>query len=132
MFSCTPKKCGDQKARAHVARQNAENDWPTAVLNYSAGLMDPNDRHPPSEETARGQFDISTDFGVNVNPPECMMAVINEHIEAFTLDGRPGRLTDGTMLTLHTDDDKLVPEKLRQMSPRKKVVADETIDQLLE
>jgi hypothetical protein len=124
MFSCTPKKCGDHKARAQIARQ-ARDGWPTAVLNYNAGLMDPNDRHPPRDETAQGQFDISSDFGEDGKPPECIVKVINENIEAFTLDGRPGRLTDGTILTLDTDDDKLVPEKLRQMSPRKKAVCHE-------
>jgi hypothetical protein len=133
MYSCTPKKCGDKKARAVVeSRIQDQNDWPTAVLNHAAGLMDPNDRDTPGGEAADGHFDISTDFGENGKPPECMAKVLSESLDAFTLDGRPGLLTDGTQLTLDTDDDKLTPEKLRQMSPRKKQITDDTIDQLLE
>jgi hypothetical protein len=133
MYSCTPKKCGDKSARAVVAsRVKDQDNWPTAVLIHAARLMDPNDRDPPRVDIEDGQFDISTDFGKHGKPPECIAKVLGQNMDAFTLAGRPGLLTDGTQLTLDTEDDKLTPEKLRQMSPRKKQIADDTIDQLLE
>jgi hypothetical protein len=52
------------------------------------------------------------------------------NIKAFTLDGRPGRV-DGIEMELDTDDTMLYPEKLRQTSPRKQIVIDDTLDQLL-
>jgi hypothetical protein len=136
MFSCTPKKHGDAKAQKAVASISAESavHWSTKVREHFADIPDPNDRPPPDTPTPLTEdwpFDISADFGEG-GPPECLVQTIQRNIDAFTLDGKPGRIRDGTVLRLNTEDEKLTPEKFRQTSPRKKIITDDTIDQLLE
>jgi hypothetical protein len=71
--------------------------------------MDLNDQESPVIHIADGQFDISTDFGIHRKPPVCMAKVLSANMDAFTLDGCPGLLTDRTQLTLDTEDHKLTP-----------------------
>jgi hypothetical protein len=59
-----------------------------------------------------------------------ILDTLRANIQAFTLDGSPGRAVNVEM-ELYTEDDMLHPEKLRQTSPRKQIVIDDTLDQLL-
>jgi hypothetical protein len=109
-----------------------EPHWSTHVQEYAfpALLMEPTDRPPPDAEHQQdGLFDVSNDFGSSGK--STLLTVLEKNIEAFTLDGKPG-LVNGLELELDTDDDLLHPEKLRQTSPRKQVVIDDTLDQLLD
>jgi transposase InsO family protein len=136
MFSCTPKKHGDvkaQKAVAIISEQSAVH-WSTKVREHFADIPYPNDRSPPEATDPLPEdwpFDIAGDFG-DGKPPECLVRTIQRNIRAFTLDGKPGRIKDSMTLRLDTEDEKLTPEKFRQTSPRKKLITDDTVDQLLE
>jgi hypothetical protein len=136
MFSCTPKKHGDAKAQKAVKTISANSavHWSTKVREHFADIPEPNDRPPPETTAPMSEdwpFDISADFG-DGGPPKCLVETIQRNMDAFTLDGKPGRIKDGTTLRLNTENEKLTPEKFRQTSPRKKIITDDTIDQLLE
>jgi hypothetical protein len=132
MFSCVPKKHTDP-ATSKKMRPHTEVHWSQYVQEYAfpAILMEPTDRPPPEVEqtTREGDFDVSQDFGEAKR--RLLLDVLRENREAFTMDGRPG-LVHGLELELDTEDDKLYPEKLRQTSPRKQIIIDETLDQLLD
>jgi hypothetical protein len=100
-----------------------------AEMMEAAELPDPNDR-PPTEARENAEFDVSSDFGVYGRPPSLLLDVLARNSDAFTFDGKPG-LVSGMEMTLDTDDEKLVPERLRQMSPAKKAITDDTMDHLL-
>jgi hypothetical protein len=100
-----------------------------AEMMEAAELPDPNDR-PPTEAKENAEFDVSSDFGVDGKPPSLLLELLARNREAYTFDGKPG-LVSGMEMTLDTDDDKLVLERLRQMSPVKKAITDDTMDQLL-
>jgi hypothetical protein len=132
IFSCVPKKI----TNADTLRKMSTGDdkhWSTHVQQYAfpAILMEPTDRPPPVDKNKpEGEiFDVSNDF--DEHSRNVMLKVLHDTITAFTLDGKPGRV-HGIELELDTDDDLLFPEKLRQTSPRKQVIIDDTLDQLLE
>lgn len=52
-------------------------------------------------------------------------------MDAFSLDGKPGRVVNGTELKIETDDSKLCPEPARRVGPEKEKVIRETIQKLL-
>lgn len=76
------------------------------------------------------QFDIALNEHGEPHPE--IIKVIEENIEAFALDGKPGRVKDGTQLSLKTDDTKLVPEPARRVGPEKAQVIRDTVQQLLD
>jgi hypothetical protein len=103
-----------------------------AKMMAAAELPDPNNRPPPEDlEKDAAEFDVSTDFGADGRPPSIILEVLARNREAFTFDGKPG-LVSGMQMTLDTEDEKLLPERLRQMSPAKKSITADTMDQLLE
>jgi hypothetical protein len=132
MFSCVPKKHTDP-ATSRKMRIQPEAHWSQHVQEYAfpAVLMEPTDRPPPAQDqtTPEGDFDVSQDFGGAKR--RLLLDVLQANRDAFTMDGKPG-LVNGLELELDTDDQKLYPEKLRQTSPRKQIIIDETLDQLLE
>jgi hypothetical protein len=132
MFSCVPKKHTDPSTTKKM-RPHAEVHWSQYVQEYAfpAILMEPTDRPPPDQNqtTPEGEFDVSQDFGSAKR--RILLDILLENQEAFTMDGRPG-LVHGLELELDTDDRYLYPEKLRQTSPRKQIIIDETLDQLLD
>jgi hypothetical protein len=138
-FSCVPK----QTYRPTAPRVNKRNEhcselflkWDgnnDAEMMAAAELPDPNDRPPPEgPEPTTVEFDVSSDFGADSRPPSVILEVLTRNREAFTFDGKPG-LVSGVKITLDTEDDKLLPERLRQMSPAKKAITDDTMNQLLD
>jgi hypothetical protein len=103
-----------------------------ADMMAAAKLPDPNDRPPPDDPGINtGEFDVSADFGIDGRPPSLILEVLSRNRDAFTFDGKPG-LVSGMEMTLDTNDDKLVPERLRQMTPAKKEITDDTMNQLLD
>jgi hypothetical protein len=132
IFSCVPKKVTDPQTLGKM-RPKDEPHWSEYVHQYAfpATLMEPTDRPPPEDASNvdNETFDVSSDFGEDSR--RTVLKMLYNNIEAFTLDGRPGMVHD-IVLELDTDDDKLFPEKLRQTSPRKQVIIDDTLDQLLD
>jgi hypothetical protein len=132
MFSCVPKKVTMENTRMKMKKLRDTPHWSTYVQQYAfpASLMDPSDRPPPEpggeQEDA---FDVSTDFGEEGRRK--ILQVLNDNINAFTLDGKPGKVNN-VELQLDTNDDALQPERLRQTSPRKQIIIDDTLNQLLE
>jgi hypothetical protein len=131
IFSCVPKTVTNPGTLAKM-RPGKDPHWSTFVQQYAfpAVLMKPTDRPPPENaDNPDGEiFDVSNDFGDDSR--SFMLKMLHDNVAAFTLDGRPGRVHD-IELELDTDDDHLFPEKLRQTSPRKQVIIDDTLDQLL-
>jgi hypothetical protein len=129
IFSCVPKKHTDPSTLKKMRHTKVH--WLQYVQEYAfpATLMEPTDRPPPDQATPDGDFDVSQDFGDAKR--KLLLGVVQENLEAFMMDGRPG-LVRGLELELDTDDNRLYPEKLRQTSPRKQIIIDETLDQLLE
>lgn len=76
------------------------------------------------------QFDIALNED-GIPHPE-IVKVIEDNIEAFALDGNPGRVKDGTEIRIKTDDAKLAPEPMRRVGPEKAQVIRDTIQQLLD
>jgi hypothetical protein len=134
IFSCVPKKVTDPNTLARLRPgKEPEPHWSTLVQQYAfaAILMEPTDRPPPECTGNPGGdiFDASNDF--RDDSQSIMLKMLHDKVAAFTLDGRPGRVDD-IKLELDTNNDHLVPEKLHQTSPRKQVIIDDTLDQLLD
>jgi hypothetical protein len=131
IFSCVPKKATDPLTMRKMKSKLQEPHWSVHVQQYAfpAILMEPTDRPPPEDPQEEGTFDVSTDFGEYGR--NILLRTLRTNEAAFTMDGRPG-LVNSLELELDTDDRMLHPEKLRQTSPRKQVIIDETLDQLLE
>jgi hypothetical protein len=121
MFSCVPKKATNKTTMGKLKDLYSTPHWSTYVQQYAfpAVLMDPNDRPPPLVDTSDSEdlFDVSGDFGESAK--RTILETLRSNIQAFTLDGRPGRV-DGIELELDTEDTMLYPEKLRQTSPNNK------------
>lgn len=58
--------------------------------------------------------------------------MIENNLEAFTFDGRPGVVKDGTEIKIETGDHPLHSEPLRPLGPEKRQIESETIKQLLD
>lgn len=108
-----------------VNHPNKDGNCPTVAM-----VPDTQDKSPIPKGPTYKQFDIAlNEHGV---PHPEIIKVIEENIEAFALDGRPGRVKDGTELKIKTDDSKLVPEPMRKVGPEKQQVIRDTIKQLLD
>lgn len=99
-----------------------------------ANIMDPNDRphgaNKHNEPTIIDGLEFDIKFDNLGQPPEPIVQSITRNIQAFSRQGEPG-LMKGVKMTLETEDDKLIPQKLRTMSPAKKEIIDSTLRQLL-
>jgi hypothetical protein len=133
MFSCVPKKVTTGTTNRKMQQLYNEPHSTTYVKEYAfpATLMEPTDRPPPppGETGTDGTFNVSNDFGTDGRSR--ILRTLTDHIEAFTLDGKPGRINN-LELKLDTEDELLHPERLRQTSPRKQIIMDEILNQLLE
>ena len=93
--------------------------------------MDPHNRDPPSDCISTGpSFNISSSYGTNGHPPECIVQVLADRRDAFSFDGRPG-LVDSVRIPINTDYDMLFPSP-RPVGPHKRQVIDASINQLLD
>lgn len=119
-FSCVPKRqCSSQ----------AIYDAPPSP----ASLIDPHNRDPSNITTPHIEqsFDISSTYGRNNSPPQCIVQVLEDHRNAFSFDGKPG-IVDSVRIPLVTDDNRLFAEAPRQVGPHKRQIIDASIDQLLD
>lgn len=97
-----------------------------------AALIDASDRDPPPhgvEPTWEG-FDVAKDE--NGVPHETITKVLSEHMDSFSMDGKPGRINDGTEISIKTGDKTLPSEPLRPVSQEKAKIQRETLEQLLD
>lgn len=95
-------------------------------------MIDPSDRDPEPHQQAPTykQFDIAKNSD-GVPHPE-IVQVIEANLEAFSFDGSPGTINDGTTISIDTGDHPLHSEPLRPLGPEKREVESETVKQLLE
>jgi hypothetical protein len=130
IFSCIPKKVTSRSTTEKMRARMHEPHWSQHVQQYAfpAILMEPTDRPPPEKPQADGTFDVSNDFGELGR--DLLLSTLKKNEAVFTFDGKPERVNN-LELELDTDDGMLHPEKLRQTSPRKQVIIDDTLDQLL-
>lgn len=96
-----------------------------------ADMIDPSDRDPAPHQQAPTykQFDIARNSD-GVPHPE-LIKVIEDNLEAFTFDGSPGIIKDGSKISIETGDHPLHSEPLRPLGPEKRQVESETVKRLL-
>ncbi|SAM60925.1 uncharacterized protein UBRO_20211 [Ustilago bromivora] len=66
------------------------------------------------------------------NPHEAIVSLLRQHRGAFSLDGRPGLVTNASIPITTRPDDVLKPEAPRRVSPDKRRIIEDTLDQLLD
>lgn len=96
-----------------------------------AKMIDPSDRipEPHTHKPTYKQFDIARNEHGEPHPE--IVKVIEENLDAFTFDGSPGTINDGTKIKINTGDHPLHSEPLRPLGPEKREVESKTIKQLL-
>lgn len=96
-----------------------------------AVLPDSQDRSPEPHKSKPlyKEFDAALNEDGVPHPEICK--VLDENRDAFSFDGTPGKVIDGTELKIETDDNKLSPEPARRVGPEKEKVICETVQKLL-
>ncbi|KAE8217899.1 hypothetical protein CF319_g8119 [Tilletia indica] len=96
----------------------------------------PDEIEPPSARAEQATVLVDDVFKVGISPdgtpPPEIVDVLRSHREAFSLDGRPGRVVGHEMGIDLRDDSAVHPEAPRRASPEKRRAMDSAIDQLLE
>ena len=121
MFSCVPKK----GSLADLRLVRGGEKWHSEV--GPADMMDPHNRDPPPADDVKpsARFDIWNTYGIKGLPPEEIVQVLEDGIQAFSLDGSPGKVTT-VELRLNTDDAMLHPEATRQVGLEKQKIMEQT------
>lgn len=103
-----------------------------SVKKQIAVIPDGEDRYPEPHlgRPTYKMFDVALNKD-NVPHPE-ICKVLDENMSAFSLDGKPGRVCDGTKMKINTKDNVLVPESIRRVGPEKNKVIKDTVKQLLD
>lgn len=78
----------------------------------AAEPIDPSDCGPPPHkvEPTWSEFDVAKDE--KGKPHAEIIKVLSEHLEAFSLDGKPGKINDGTEISIRTGVNALPVEPL--------------------
>ena len=126
LFSCVPKK--GSPTESWVLPPSSRVPSPK-VPTSPASLMDPHNRDPCSTSHP-SPFDISDAYGSG-GPPACVSALLESKRDAFSFDGKPGKV-DSVHITINSDDSRLFAETPRQVGPHKRRIIDDSIQQLLD
>lgn len=107
-------------------------DGSVSDKNRIAIIPDGQDRSPEphQQKPTYKMFDVALNSDGVPHPEIC--GVLDRNMAAFSLDGTPGRIKDGTEISLKTEDSKLTPQSARRVGPEKEKVIRKTIQQLLE
>ncbi|KAE8241461.1 hypothetical protein A4X13_0g7406 [Tilletia indica] len=96
----------------------------------------PDEVGPPSSLVEQATTLVDDVFKVGIGadgtPPSAIVDVLRSNRDAFSLDGRPGRVVGHEMGIDLRDDAAVHPEAPRRASPEKRRAMDSAIDQLLE
>lgn len=97
-----------------------------------AVIPDGEDRYPEphSGDPTYKMFDVAGNSKGIPHPEICK--VLDDNMDAFSLDGKPGRVSDGTKMIIKTNGDALIPEPARRVGPEKAKVIKNTVQQLLD
>ncbi|SPO28028.1 uncharacterized protein UTRI_05171 [Ustilago trichophora] len=85
---------------------------------------------PPSSATAKVDDTFEVGLDDTGQPHTAIVEVLRRHVNAFSLDGKPGRVTGTAMNIPLRAGDTLKPEAPRRVSPEKRQVIEDTLDQL--
>ena len=119
-FSCVPKRQGSSQGIYEAPPS-------------PASLIDPHNRDPSGITAPHTEqsFDISSTYGRNNSPQQCIVRVLEDHRNAFSFDGKPA-IVDSVRIPIVTDDTRLFAEAPHQVGPHKRQIFDASIDQLLD
>lgn len=111
---------------------------PQHAANFSPQPYDERDDDHFSEPRQPGDKTTMVDdhFEVGLNedgkPPPELVKLLRKHVDAFSLDGKPGKVDDPGMTIPLIEGAHLTAEPPRRASPEKKKLIDEAIASLLE
>ncbi|SNX82872.1 uncharacterized protein MEPE_01578 [Melanopsichium pennsylvanicum] len=151
-----PSSAAQVQRHKHIRRRSHSFDdyWPRTPFTFALSTS-PTPTHDESHHDAAQPLDFSQDDlsgaptlsdlesilvdgrfnvgkGPDGQPHPSVVAILCNNVDAFSLDGRPGHVSGAAMRLDLQHPESLRPEAPRRVSPDKRRVIDDSLDQLLD